>query len=205
MANKSRLKIAADPAGEEESDGRRRRSERSRQKIVQAMLDLVRDGDMHPSAAKVAASAGVSLRSVFRHFEDMESLYREMTTLIEGEVMPVFMEPFTASDWRGRLRELVGRRAIICEMIMPIKVAAGVRRFQSGYLMEDYQRFLMMERSGLESILPDRIIADKILFSSIEMVTGFQAWRRMRQDQRLSVKDAEAVMLATAERLVVDC
>lgn len=205
MAHKSRLKMVADRTGEEEGDGRRRRSERSRQKIVDAMLDLVRAGDMHPSAAKVAESAGISLRSVFRHFEDMESLYREMTALIESEVMPIFMEPFTANDWRGRLRELVGRRATICEIVMPIKVAAGVRRFQSDYLMEDYQRFLMMERSGLESILPDRIIADKILFSSIQMVTGFQAWRRMRQDQELSVKDAEAVMLATVERLVVDC
>ncbi|PNB35794.1 TetR family transcriptional regulator, partial [Pseudomonas sp. FW305-130] len=36
------------------------------------MLDLVGKGDIAPSAARVAETAGVGLRSVFRHFADMD-------------------------------------------------------------------------------------------------------------------------------------
>ncbi|RYD83835.1 MAG: TetR/AcrR family transcriptional regulator, partial [Sphingomonadales bacterium] len=64
---------AAGVAGEE-ADGRRQRSNRSRDQIVRAMIDLVRAGEMQPAAARVAEKANVGLRTVFRHFEEMETL-----------------------------------------------------------------------------------------------------------------------------------
>ncbi|WP_415427269.1 TetR/AcrR family transcriptional regulator, partial [Staphylococcus borealis] len=69
------------------ADGRRRRSQDSRARIVQAMLDLVREGDVSPSAELVAARADVGLRTVFRHFSDLDSLYREMSAVISSELM----------------------------------------------------------------------------------------------------------------------
>ena len=60
---------------DQKSDGRRQRSQRSRQKILEAMWALMLDGDMDPSAADIAEKAGVGLRSVFRHFEDMDDNY----------------------------------------------------------------------------------------------------------------------------------
>ena len=183
-------------------DGRRQRSERSREQIVEALFALIWGGEMAPRAAAVAEAAGVSLRTVFRHFDDMESLYREMAERMEAELMPIVLAPFAAPDWRGRLSELVSRRADIYERVLPLRVAASVRRFQSPFLMDDYQRFLRLERTGLESILPDAVTADRTLFSALEMVTGFQAWRRMRQDQGLSPAEAEAVTRAIVERLI---
>ena len=67
-----------DIAQHDEVDGRRRRSLDSRARIVAAMLELVRLGNASPNAVEVAARAGVGLRSVFRHFKDMESLYVEI-------------------------------------------------------------------------------------------------------------------------------
>ena len=42
------------------------------------MLELVRAGAISPNAEEVAERAGVGLRTVFRRFDDMDSLYREM-------------------------------------------------------------------------------------------------------------------------------
>ena len=56
-------------------DGRRQRSDRSRRRIIEALFDLIGEGDMSPSAVNVAARAEVGLRTVFRHFEDMDSIY----------------------------------------------------------------------------------------------------------------------------------
>jgi AcrR family transcriptional regulator len=65
--------VAASLADEEEADGRRQRSSRSRERIVLAMIDLIRAGEMSPAAARVAEKANVGLRTVFRHFEEMET------------------------------------------------------------------------------------------------------------------------------------
>ncbi|MBT9445052.1 MAG: TetR/AcrR family transcriptional regulator [Hyphomonadaceae bacterium] len=188
----------------EAADGRLLRGERSRQQIVDALLKLIRSGEMSPSAAQVAQAANVSLRTVFRHFEEMDSLRMEMTAQMEAEIRPILQEPFDAPDWRGRLGQLIARRARIYEHVMPVKVAASLRRFQSAYLRKDYDRFLTLERAGLHTVLPKAVISDVVLFSAIEMATSFQAWRRMRQDQGLSAAEAERVLRYTVDRLIAD-
>ncbi|WP_084398707.1 TetR/AcrR family transcriptional regulator [Henriciella aquimarina] len=202
MTDKSRLSVVA--SNPPDRDGRKARSERSRLQIVDALFALIQDGEMEPSAASVAEQAGVGLRTVFRHFEDMDGLYREMTERLEAEILPIVMTPWQSSEWHDRLRELVARRAGIYERILPLKVASNLRRFSSPHLMNAYRRFLTMERAGLMGILPDDIKADETLLGALEMLTGFQAWRRMRQDQELSAEAAEAVILRTVEALLKD-
>ena len=63
------------------TDGRRARGHVSRSRIVAAMIELVREGCVAPTAEQVALRADVGLRTVFRHFDDMESLYREIRAL----------------------------------------------------------------------------------------------------------------------------
>ncbi|MGD1935052.1 MAG: TetR/AcrR family transcriptional regulator [Candidatus Phaeomarinobacter sp.] len=184
------------------SDGRRQRSARSRAKIVAALFTVIRSGHMDPSAAMLAKEAKVGIRTVFRHFDDVEGLYREMSAQMEAEILPIVTTPFSASTWQGKLSELIDRRVDVYERIMPVKTAAGLRRFRSPYLMDDYKRFLTMEREGLLGILPKEIKADKTVCAALDMLTGFNAWRRLRQDQSLSAKQSEKVIRHTIDKLV---
>ncbi|MBW8755785.1 MAG: TetR family transcriptional regulator, partial [Sphingomonadales bacterium] len=59
-------------------DGRRLRTENSRRKISEGFIALVAEGVVTPTAEEVALRAGVGVRSVFRHFKDMETLYLEL-------------------------------------------------------------------------------------------------------------------------------
>ena len=68
------------------SDGRIQRSERSRQLIIEAMIDLINNGNLIPTAQQVADQAGVAIRTVFRHFTEMEKLYGE----IDASIRPVY-------------------------------------------------------------------------------------------------------------------
>lgn len=188
----------------QQADGRRLRSERSRERIVRAMFALIKEGDMTPSAASVAARAGVGLRTVFRHFEDMDSLYGEMSEIIAAEIMPKAQAPFTGSGWRENLQEVIQRRAEIYEEIFPLRVSANVRRFQSPFLMEKYHSTLQMERRTLQEMLPEEIVSDRTLFAAVEMSVAFQTWRRLRQDQGLSPGEAEDTMRLMVESLVRD-
>ena len=62
----------------DEVDGRIARGKRARTAIVDALLALIEAGELRPSAARIAERAGVSLRSVFQHFRDVESLFAAM-------------------------------------------------------------------------------------------------------------------------------
>ncbi|MEM9939401.1 MAG: TetR/AcrR family transcriptional regulator [Pseudomonadota bacterium] len=186
----------------EASDGRRQRSSRSRRRIIEAMFELLRDGNLAPSAAEVADRADVGLRSVFRHFEDMDSIYYEMTEEIQAIAMPRVMAPFEATTWREQLFECIERRAEIYEVIFPIKLAMAMRYFQSEFIQKQYKRDLALERSSLKVFLPKEIVSNRILFSAIEASLSFVTWRRLRQDQNLSVTNAKASMRLMVEGLI---
>src|SRR5690242_3251648 len=67
----------------ERPDGRTARTERTNGAVVEAYLSLIEEGDLRPSANRIADRAGVSLRTVFHHFEDMEKLF---ATLAERQL-----------------------------------------------------------------------------------------------------------------------
>lgn len=186
--------LAAPLAEAPPRDGRRQRSRSSRARIVAAMLDLVARGAVAPSAAEVAEAAGVGLRSVFRHFKDMDALYREMTEAIEVEVLPLMLRPLDGATWQERLLTLAERRARIYETIMPFRISAGLRRFESDYLMEDHRRMLRLEAGALAAHLPDAVLADAAAASGLAVILGFGTWQQLRHDQGLSAEQAQAVV-----------
>ena len=176
------------------SDGRRARSRSSRAKIVAAMLDLVAKGEVSPSAAQVAEVAGVGLRSVFRHFRDMDALYREMAEAIEGELLPILMRPPEGATWQQRLFDIANRRARMFETIMPYRISANVRRFESAFIMEGYRRQLRLETEALAAHLPPEVQDDEAGARGLNVILSFNTWRLLRHDQNLSPEDAAAVV-----------
>lgn len=183
-------------------DGRRRRSERSHERIVNAMFDLLRSGEMHPSAAAVAKKAGVGLRSVFRHFQDMDAIYRAMNDKLELEIVPMLATPYVATGWKGRIREMVQRRARMYERMLPLKVAGELRRYQSPFLMQSHERFVAMELRTLKNILPARLQENPVRIAALEMATGFHAWRHLRDDQGMPPEQAAAAITLAVERIL---
>ncbi len=176
------------------SDGRRRRSERSRKSIVAAMADLIGEGNMMPSAADVAARAGVGLRSVFRHFNDMDAIYRDIIEGFEEEILPQITFPPDGETWAERRAQLLRRRTAIYERILPYKVSAGIRRHSSAFLAEGHVRFRMFERLALEAALPPEYASNPVRLAAIEAAFSFDVWRRMRDDQGMSAEEAGAAL-----------
>ena len=185
-------------------DGRRLRSDRSRRRIIEAVFDLISEGHMSPSAVDVAERARVGLRTVFRHFEDMDSIYDEMTAELTEAVMPKIMAPFDASSWRERLMESIDRRAEVYEMIFPMRICMMQRRFQSKFLEEQYERDTKLARSSLKSILPKQVTTNRELFGAIEAALDFSTWRQLRQDQNRSIESAKASLRLMLNGLLAD-
>lgn len=167
-------------------DGRRERSRSSRRRIIEAMMDLVVGGDIDPSAAKVAGKAGVGLRTVFRHFDDKESIYREIDELLWSAYGPAFEAPFRSDRWQDQLFELIERRAQMYEEIAPFRIASSLQRYGSPTLMDRYRFMLGRERDNLYRILPQAVLEDEPRARAILLAVSFDSWRLFRQDEELS-------------------
>ncbi|MDB5466529.1 MAG: hypothetical protein JWQ46_1291 [Phenylobacterium sp.] len=197
-----RVRIGTAKPENAEVDGRRRRSQDSRARIVQAMLELVHAGETSPAAEEVAARADVGLRTVFRHFKDMESLYREMSAVIEDELHAIIDEPLRGRDGRERLREILQRRAAVYEKIAPFKRAADVHRRESAFLEASHARMVATSRDILRRELPTDVTRDRGRLEAIDLLLSFEAWSRLRREQGLSAKRAAEVVEMTLGKLL---
>lgn len=184
-----------------EVDGRRQRSDASRRKIALAMLDLLREGEADPSADLVAERAGVGRRTVFRLFSDMEGVYREMHAIMTARLKPDFARPFAAANWRGRLDELIERRAKAFEQMLPIKTAADARRYTSNFLKTEHRNITRLQREALTAVLPATFARNERL-EALDLALSFEAWRRLRAEQGLSVRQAQEVLRRMVSALV---
>jgi AcrR family transcriptional regulator len=84
-------------------DGRRQRSERSQRAIIEAAVALMEEGTLIPTAQQIADRAGVGIRSLFRHFEDLEALFAAADAMLRASYEALF----SASDRSGTLAERI--------------------------------------------------------------------------------------------------
>jgi AcrR family transcriptional regulator len=185
----------------EETDGRRRRSLDSRARIVEAMLELARQTGSAPSAEQVAQRAGVGLRTVFRHFQDMESLYSEMVGPIEVELRAWAQRPFKGETWRERVMELIVRRSTAFETVAPLRRASETLRANSAVLQIEHNVMTTSLRTILRGLVPKTAV-DATTFEALDLLLGFEAWSRLRRDQGLPPVQARKVLQNAVRALI---
>ncbi len=194
----------ASPAKAAAHDGRHARSADSRARIAKAFMELIREGAVAPTAESVAQLANVGLRTVFRHFRDMESLVHEIATTIEAELLPFAAMPFTAETWRGQIDEIIDRRSRLYERIMPFRIALEHQRYLSTSINARRRQFSKMQRAFLIRVLPAHVQDDADLTEGLDAMLGFESWQRMRQEQKLSPAACARVMRRIAAALLRD-
>jgi AcrR family transcriptional regulator len=182
------------------TDGRRLRSADSRRRIVEALMQLVEAGDLEPSAETVADRAGVGLRSVFRHFKDMEGLRREMNVIVEARLRGIVEPPLPGVTWQQRLESLIGRRSEAFETVMPYRRAANAQRHRSDLIQAKSVELNRVLRAALVGVLPAGI--DEDTFDALDLVMSLDSWIRMRTDQGLGPARARQVMTHAVQALL---
>lgn len=184
------------------ADGRRRRSLQSRQRIIDAIIELVGEGVLEPTAEQVSARAGLAMRTVFRHFKDMDSLYREISRRIHTQVQAIADDTIEGETWQATLHNLIDRRARVHEKLMPVRLSADALRHRSSFLQEDHRRFVTMARDVLRQALPRAVARDKVCFETLDALLSFETWIRLRRDQQLSMHDARGILRQGADAIL---
>ena len=117
-------------------DGRRERTEVTRRRILDATRELILSGSFDPTAQAVAARAGITTRTLFRHFADMRTLHREIILDAQRYAHAVMDEPFpgepgSENRWPALLQAVIERRVRIYEYLFPLHISAIYQRYRS--------------------------------------------------------------------------
>jgi len=176
------------------TDGRVQRSERSRTAIVQALLELIGEGSVSPTAQQVAERADVGVRTVFRHFSDMETLFSTMNDQLNAEVASLFVEKVQTGSFEDRVDALIERRMTIFGKLAPYVRSSTIQRWRSAFLQAEHERTIRVLRRDLRRWLPEIESAPTEVADALEMILSFEAWNRLRVDQRLSLRRTALVL-----------
>ena len=197
----------ATPAKSVRIDGRRQRSERTKQTIVEAYLALLRESSHIPTAAQIAERAGYSIRSIFERFPDLHAL-RVAATDHAFAVGNALAAPQGADgDRLTRLRSQVETRAHTCERWLPLWRALNANQGESielkmrirlgrEMIMKRLELMYQPELSSLSEVDRRRILI------TLEALTDFESWGRMRELYGLSFEQACALWVRVIDRLL---
>jgi TetR/AcrR family transcriptional regulator, regulator of autoinduction and epiphytic fitness len=185
----------------QQRDGRTIRAERTRQALVEALIGLLDEGTLTPTAAAIAARAGVSERSVFQHFPDREALFEAVAREQYGRVVPTLIPIDASIPFDERVAQFAEQRAHLYELVGGVRRAALLIEHESsavaGWLTTarrakaaEVERVFLRE---LDALPPDE---REPVRAALVALCSWSCWDAWRTHQRLSVARARAALQA---------
>jgi AcrR family transcriptional regulator len=176
------------------ADGRRQRSERSRQAIIDASLSLMNEGNLIPTAQAIAERAGVGIRSFFRHFEDMDTLFAACDDYTRDTTEARFLGGDREGTLSERIRLAVARHADGYEAETNTVLSTSAQLWRSEVLRKNYARYQRGLRKDLDDWLPELKEMPRSRREAVDAIASFEMWHRLRYHQGLSKNAAIEVI-----------
>jgi AcrR family transcriptional regulator len=191
-----------------ELDGRRARRGRNREAVVDALLELFREGDLDPSVAAVAERSGVSLRSVFRYFDDLDEMGRIAIQRHLDSVGHLFDIPGIGEGPRAaRIDALVTQRIALYERVAPVMRAALIRApFQPVISSGLGRRRAFLRDQVAKQFAPELATLNAAdaaaTLAGADVLTSFEGIELLRVDHKLTTAKAAAAIKGSLDRLL---
>lgn len=175
-------------------DGRRARAVRTHEAIVEAILDLIDQGNLEPTAQEVADRAGVALRSIRQHFESREALLIAAANAHAARAEPA--EPIDPDlPFEGRLGAFVRARAQELERTSAIRRSASLVEHKSAAIASILRTTVRRRRQEVATVFARELdplppAAKKAALETLDLATSGRAWDYARREMGLGVEDS---------------
>jgi AcrR family transcriptional regulator len=197
--------VAAEASNMVRTDGRNRRAAETRRKIIAAAKAMIAETSVAPTVVGVAKRADVSVRSVFQHFHDVESLFVTVMDSIRADVaqpeMPSANRPLAA-----RIEDVVKAFAELFDKVVPLRVAAGQFVDHPALTERSQQARKELRQATFEVFAPEfAALSDQAreeLADAIGAALSLDAWIVLRRRDGLSLERAVAVWRLTLTALL---
>lgn len=191
----------------ERVDGRVARAERTRRAIVDAHMALIDEGDLRPTGERIAERAGVSLRTLWTNFKDMETLFAAAGERITQRQDAMFRPISPDLPLTRRVSEFCEQRTRILEMLAPQARASRLREPFSEQLRRNRTANIARVRAELAEVFATELDLagpgrDRLLHA-LTVASTWSAWSMLRDELKLDVVAAREVMGRTVTALLV--
>jgi AcrR family transcriptional regulator len=185
-------------------DGRTARAERTRTAIIDAHAALILGGDLRPTAERIAERAGVSLRALWSHFADMETLFGATGARIL-ELQDEAHKPIPSTlPLPERIDAYCRQRVRLLERLAPAARAAQLKEPFSPALQRHRQAHLDRARTELaELFAPELATANgDELLTALIAVSMWPTWATFRDAMGVDVDTAARALTRTITALL---
>jgi hypothetical protein len=124
----------------------------------------------------------------------MESLFAEIGARMQAEALPLLTATQPSGEIIERARAVIARRVAFFERIAPYKRSANLKRWRSPFLGHGHANLVRGLRADLLHWLPELRRASDATVDALELATSFEAWDRLRGEQRLGRERAQAAL-----------
>ncbi len=197
---------AADMSGTAgRTDGRNRRAAETRRKVIEAAKAMIAETSTAPTVVAVAKRADVSVRSVFQHFGDVESLF---VTVMDAIRKDVAAPTATAANepLPIRIASMVQNFAELFDKTVPLRVAAGQFVGHPALIERGLASKRELRAATFEAFAPEFEALDEQareeLADAIGAALSLDAWIVLRRRDGLSFERATAVWRRTLSALL---
>jgi len=180
-------------------DGRVARAERTHAAIIEALVDVLAEGDLQPTAERIAERAGVSLRTVYQHFPDRQALHKAVAERQWREVGKVIEVIPSDAPLEERIERLVAQRARIWGIVTPVRRVALLNAPFQPEIAQEMAHARAVIREGVERLfareldaLPARDRGE--VLEALNVAAEWPTWETLRAHQGLGVDQAKAVV-----------
>ena len=187
-------------------DGRRLRREQNRTTVLDALVALFHEGVYQPSSAEIAERAGISPRSLFRYFDDIDDLNRAAVDRHLDTHRALFeVDIDHAAPTVSKIDQFVEARVHLHEAVAPAARAARLvahRREVIDRQLYDTRVFMRAQvlRTFARELEGERIA----LLPAIDELCSFEAYEFMRTGHRMSRAKATTALVAAITQLLTN-
>jgi AcrR family transcriptional regulator len=185
-------------------DGRRARSERSKQAIIDATLALMEEGNLIPTAQQISDKAGVGIRSFFRHFEDMETLFATIDEQTRESTEALFLGGDRDGTLEERILHAIERYGDGYEKQRNMILSTSAQLWRSETLRKNYARYQRGLRKDLDDWLPELKQLNRSEREAVDAIASFEMWHRLRYHQGLGKQATIDVLVGGLKTLLKD-
>ena len=185
-------------------DGRRKRGERTKHRLVQAYISLATEKRRSPTAEEVASDAGCSSRSVFDHFNTLGELELAVFDVMLAQHAWEPSADVLSFDREQRSARYMAKRATVCEKWLPLWRTL-MRSFGTGEAIDiriagarKQARADLRRAFGPELALLAEPECNTTL-RIMEALFDFECWGRLRELEELSFARACHVWHSTLD------
>ena len=161
-------------------DGRILRSQKSQSVILNALIKLINTGNYYPTAEEVAKESGIAIRTVFRQFDDMESLLIKVDEIINHKLINDEKEIKLNSPLIARLELIIEERLHYYNKYENIMIATITQLPKYKILQKKYPEYQRLLRKRTEDIIPEILTLKSNNQELLDATLSFGFYQRLK-------------------------